>query len=573
MSRALSESPASSLPGAPGSFVRALWGLDVALQSLPPQGASLAPRRPRFSDRRLWLPVAPLVGVAGSFSDYQLAAAAHASAHLEFGAQRFQVKTLKPVQVAIVSLIEDARVERLAALRFPGLARLWAPFFEARTGGAKTSGSLFARLARALHDDQYVDEDDWVNKGRTLFLDARGAWPDRALSRQLGSLLGNDLGQMRVQFNAKDYLVQPPYRDDNVGLWQFEHEPSQDSPELELEGARSSESESPEQQRRPQTKPEPARAPEPFPALRRTISGVPAQIAAAIVYPEWDYVIERERPEFCCIYERVPESGSVTRADERDASSRRNLERSAARLASRRPTPMRRLLDGDRLELPAVIAAVVARASGTPPDPRIYRRLRFEPEPPSLLLLLDLSESLNAAAHGASSTLLELARSASVLLASTLESVSRDFAVHGFSSNGRHEVGYFRFKDFGDPYDERAQSRLAGMRASLSTRLGTALRHAGHALSQRAARRRLLLVLSDGEPSDVDVHDANYLTLDAKHATLRNRQRGIRSFCLGLDPHAEPGVQRIFGAGNYLLLEQLDGLPQKLSQLYLRLSA
>jgi nitric oxide reductase activation protein len=146
-------------------------------------------------------------------------------------------------------------------------------------------------------------------------------------------------------------------------------------------------------------------------------------------------------------------------------------------------------------------------------------------------------------------------------------------AIHGFSSNGRHEVGYYRFKDFEEPYDDHARARLAGMQASLSTRLGTALRHAGQALALRGARRKLLLVVTDGEPSDIDVHDPKYLLFDAKQATLENRRLGVTSFCVGLDPNAEESVTRIFGAANYSLLDQLERLPQRLAQLYLRLSA
>jgi nitric oxide reductase activation protein len=144
--------------------------------------------------------------------------------------------------------------------------------------------------------------------------------------------------------------------------------------------------------------------------------------------------------------------------------------------------------------------------------------------------------------------------------------------MHGFASNGRHEVGYTRFKDFDEAYDERVRARLAGIRAGLSTRLGAALRHAGRALSARRARRKLLLVVSDGEPSDVDVHDPRYLLFDAQRATRDNRALGVRSFCLGLDPAAESSLRCIFGNGNYLLSDSVERLPEVLGQLCLRLA-
>src|SRR3546814_20068845 len=103
----------------------------------------------------------------------------------------------------------------------PGLRRLWLPFHVAEPGGAQTAPILMARLARAMIDPDYRDDDAWVRKGRAAFLDHRERWDDPAMSRSIGGLLGNDLGQMRVQFNPPTYVVEPAYRDANLGLWAF----------------------------------------------------------------------------------------------------------------------------------------------------------------------------------------------------------------------------------------------------------------------------------------------------------------------------------------------------------------
>lgn len=57
--------------------------------------------------------------------------------------------------------------------------------------------------------------------------------------------------------------------------------------------------------------------------------------------------------------------------------------------------------------------------------------------------------------------------------------------MHGFASDSRHDVQYYRFKDFFESWDENAQSRLAGMIGQLSTRMGAALRHAGRHLNKQ----------------------------------------------------------------------------------------
>ncbi len=572
----MSTAAISASLGAPSAFVRALWGLGIAMHAARNREEG-APHRPRFSESGIWLPEAPPVGAPGSFEEYQLASAAHAAAHLTFGSPPFPVGTLKPLQTAIVSLLEDARVERLAMQRYPGLTRLWAPFHTASANGVKTSGALFARLSRALFDDRFVDGDAWVCKARALFEASRAEWHQPGALRGAGSALGNDLGQMRVQFNAADYVVEPPYRDDHAGLWLPQQPPTASAfeQELDAEAARPSTGTSQRQSARSQAVPPPMAmepAPERSPPARHELESAPL---SPVRYPEWDYVIAQERPEFCSIYEHEAEASDTARLNaalQRYAWTRRSLLSSVRSLAACRSRRQRRLVDGDRLDLQAVVSNCVARTSGARPDPRVYCRVRVERDPPAVLLLLDLSQSLRAPAAGAASSVLVLARDASALLAETLAALSHDLAIHGFDSDSRHDVAYFRFKDFGEPFDDRVRARLAGMSARRSTRLGAALRHAGAALERRAAQRKLLLVVTDGEPSDVDVHDRKYLVQDAKLAALGNRQRGIHGFCLALDREAEPAVKTMFGAGNYLILDQLEALPRRLSQLCVRLS-
>ncbi|HXX09974.1 MAG TPA: nitric oxide reductase activation protein NorD, partial [Burkholderiales bacterium] len=173
----------------------------------------------------------------------------------------------------------------------------------------------------------------------------------------------------------------------------------------------------------------------------------------------------------------------------------------------------------------------------------------------------------------AGTTVLNLAREATALVADAMDKIGDSFAIHGFDSNGRHEVEYYRFKDFDDPYSDVERARLAGMTAQLSTRMGTAVRHAGHFLRQRRAARKLILVVTDGEPHDIDVHDRKYLVFDAKHAVEEQTHHGVATFCISLDPGADEYVARIFGSRNYLVLDHLRRLPEKLPLLYMRLTA
>lgn len=563
------------IPAGARRFVRALWDIEVSTPALAAAPNAASHERPRFLESRIWLPASLPPGAPGSFANYLLAAAAHASAHLRFGAERFRVAGLKPVQVAIVSLLEDARVERLASEQYPGLMRLWAPFHEACVTRERSCVALLTRLARSLHGGA-SDEDSWVTTARQLFFADTDHWRDPAFARELGGRLGNDLGQMRIRFDARAYLPEPAYRDDHFGLWQLEPE-SAPNAGLELEAAQARVSEVPGDRQGALTRSSPQGVRESV--VREQRAGAALQNTGAaqapLRYPEWDYVIARERPGFCTLQDKPAVAGNEQRLSAAlapYASLQRRLERAAARLASEQRVQQRALASGNRLDLRAAIAALVPHAGVARSAPRVYRRIRVQREPPALLVLIDSSESLNALAPGASSSALELARNASALLGSTLNALGRDWAMHAFCSNGRHDVSYFRLKDFDEPYDAHARARLAGMHAELSTRLGTALRHAGRVLRARSARRKLLLVVSDGEPSDVDVHDREYLVCDARRATQDNRRLGVVSFCLGLDSKAERPVRFIFGARNFLVIDHLQQLPERLTQLSLRLT-
>jgi nitric oxide reductase activation protein len=189
-----------------------------------------------------------------------------------------------------------------------------------------------------------------------------------------------------------------------------------------------------------------------------------------------------------------------------------------------------------------------------------------------VLVLLDLSESTNDRVPGTFTSVLDLSREATVLLADAMSQIGDTFAIHGFASNGRHEVEYYRLKDFDQPYDDTAKEHLAGMRGRLSTRMGVAIRHAGQFLRYRRSSRKLVLLITDGEPSDVDVRDPRYLRADARKAVEVLARSGVHTFCMTLDPKADEYVKQIFGERNYMVVDHISRLPEKLPMLYMRVT-
>ena len=542
-------------------FGSALWGRPPVLRPFPISPGRPPARRASLSDGVVLLPESfPGVPPAAQGPLFR-AAVAHALAHLMAGAPRQPVGTLRPLQLALIGLVEDARVEALAMRRFPGLRRLWAPYHVAQAEGG-TAPALLARLARALFDPTYQDSHGFVAKGLELF--AAADLHDPGASRRIGGLLGNDLGQMRIQFNARTHVVEPAYRDDNLGLWDFGSQPdaAPEILEMMIEAARLRQEEGGgriDSQHPPSSGPSRAR-----PLTASETDGIPTAR-----YPEWDRMQGVERPEWTCVRAVAPRTGDARRLDE-DLEARPDLRRRIDRLVRAvrpgRPQRLKRQPDGTELDIDAVLDAEVAWRGGETADERLYRSSALRARDLATLVLLDVSESTRAG--GA----LDIERVAVALLADAMTRLDDPFALMAFASNGREQVRLTCIKDFAEPFAAGQRARLAGLAPGLSTRLGAALRHAGAELSGVRSFRKLVLVLTDGEPSDIDVPDPLDLVEDSRRAVLRLRARGIDTFAVLLGTQGAENATRMFGRSGYAALRRLEDLPARLSDLYFRLS-
>ncbi len=512
------------------AFVTGLWGEAPRLQAMPPNRSD----RTVISAGTILLP-ASFPGGTGAL--YR-AAAAHARAHLAVPSPNFAVASLRPIQRVLVGVLEDARVEALAIARFPGLRSLWAPWHVAEPGGPALAPNLLARLARALLDPDFPDTDAFVAKGRALF--AAADRHDPATSRIIGGLLGNDLGQMRVPFNAKTFVIEPTYRDDNMHLWDLP-ETRDDSLALSVETSRERPNEAPSPRARP--------------------AGQNDRPDILATYPEWDSASATLRPDWTTVRDAVPRRRPVT--DPPDARLRHGLTRLVRSLAVGQRTRRPPAEEGEDLDTDRLIAAASARRMGTYPDPRLYVSRSPLRHDLSTIVILDTSQS-TASAASPGSTVLDVQRRAAAALAEAMETSGKALALRSFASAGRDDVRLTRLKDFDEKLSPAVHERLAGLRAGLSTRLGAALRHVGTEFATVTTTRKLVLVFTDGEPSDIDVADPSELTEDARHAARELRRRGIDVVGLLLQP---PTARMRFDIGISLVLRHPDELLGSLTKL------
>lgn len=552
-----------------GLYLNALWGIAPPMAEVPPDAPEQMRRRPGFFGGGIRLPTA-FAGFEGDEAKLLYrAAVAHIGAHHRFTRVKFPATGLKPLQIALVSLIEDARAERLAARQMPGLASLWRRFHVARPDGPPIAIALMARLSRALADPDYADPHGWVEKGRTLFAETiHDDIDDQQLSRRIGGLLGNDIGQMRLQFDAKTYVVQPAYRDDNMGIWDFGPDETQAPVEIEamLEGARI------EQQAGDDGRREDGEDGEA--ATGRLTEARDDEGLLVARYPEYDHVTGRYRPDWCRLREMPGQIGSPRSAAALSEARSDLVDRLSALIKASRISRQQRVrgqTEGEFLDMDASIAAMIARRAGEVPDTRVYGRYERRSRDMSMLVLIDASRSTMERVHGSENSVLEMERLSTALLARAMSDAGDPFAIAAFCSNGREDVRYARIKDFDRSLDGFALTRLAGVTGEYSTRLGAVIRHAGNDLRRQRSHRRLLLIVTDGEPSDIDVDDRRYLVEDARMAVHELGRDGIDAFCVALASEADSYAHRIFGSRGTALIDSIDRLDKLLPAVYLKL--
>ncbi len=616
-------------PGLPGfdalartltAYAAALWGPTPILRAAPPSvkhGSDAARPRATISGPVVLLPATPdpdAAPTAASARALYRATVAHAGAHLALPPVQHQVGDLKPLQLALITLIEDARVEALALRAYPGLRRLWAPFHTAPPSGPRTAPNLMARLARALFDATHPnrasqDPDGFVAKGARLFAEAAAhSLDDPALSLRIGRILGHDLGQLRVQFNWRDYVVEPPYRDDGHHLWEPPPDAQPAQHDLHTQAARPNNRPNtpPNDDAQPKTEPTPTPQQWPVaPATKRrtsaasssppTPNGIPPSPPSAPTGPRSEKSPPapptRPRsappsPPSLCSAAASPASSAPPPSASPPASS---ASPTATTSTSTPPSTPPSTYDPAAPPTPASIASP-ARAAATsppcccstpppPPPPQPVRAARAARPARAIARLANTARARTtfgsgpATGHnGPGPAVLDVQRLAVALLAEALDTVADPVALRAFASDGRADIRLTRIKDLTEPFDAAALARLAGLRAALSTRLGPALRHARTELAPTRAWRRLLLVLTDGEPSDIDLPDNADLIHDARRAVLQLRAAGIDVFGIVLDPAGVGSATTIFGRSNTIPISDLADLPARLAGLYFRLA-
>lgn len=341
-------------------------------------------------------------------------------------------------------------------------------------------------------------------------------------------------------------------------------------------------------------------------------------------YDEWDHELASYRRRWCHLREKAieptadgpavaaaPDGGGrfVDETRRRHADLLRRVRRQFELLKPEEFRRVRRLIEGEELDLDRVVESHVDRRAGRPPDGAVYMSRRRQQRDVAAAFLLDMSASTDAEAPleepepeagrepepeyvgvfddfdwpdnpqplPPGRRVIDIEKESLVLMADALETLGDDYAIYGFSGFGRKEVEFFVAKEFDDHLDREAEDRIAAMEPKRSTRMGPAIRHAAAKLAEREAKVKVLLILSDGYPQDFDYGSDRasrvYGIRDTMVALRETERQGISTFCITVDPAGHDYLREMCPERRYLVIDEIAGLPSQLPKVYRGLTA
>jgi nitric oxide reductase NorD protein len=294
-------------------------------------------------------------------------------------------------------------------------------------------------------------------------------------------------------------------------------------------------------------------------------------LGEGIPIDEWDYKKQRFQKDHCRIIPMISRHVDPIDLPLKLKSQARRIRRQFEMLRPQRHWVSRQT-EGAELDLENYINFLADRKHGhVNSDTPVYRDLRNETRDLSCLLLADLSLSTDAHISN-TSRVIDVIRDSLYLFSEAL-SVSGDrFALHGFSSRNRNHIRFYNIKGFDDSYNNDVRGHIDAIRPGYYTRMGTAIRYATQLLEQETSSQKLLLILTDGKPNDLDKYEGRYGIEDTRQAILEAEKKGLQPFCVTIDEKAEDYLPYLFGKNAYMLIKNAQQLPAKLPQLYLRLT-
>jgi nitric oxide reductase NorD protein len=292
--------------------------------------------------------------------------------------------------------------------------------------------------------------------------------------------------------------------------------------------------------------------------------------ARAFLYDEWDGRIQDYRTRWCRVVEQTAPEGTedfIGLVRSRYGGVVNLIRRYFEGIRPPGLRRMRRQADGEEVDTEAAVEAVVERKAHVSASEFVYIRRDRRDRDVAAAFLVDLSGSTGQQIRPGGARIIDVEKEGMVLLCEALEAIGDQYAVYGYSGQSRHDVRVLVLKDFDERYGPSVWRRIDAVRPLVQNRDGAAIRHALRRLSERAAKVKLLVMLSDGRPLD-DAYQEEYALEDTKAALREAKAVGVHPFCITVDREARGYLERMYGDVCYLIIDRVESLPERLPRIY-----
>lgn len=291
-------------------------------------------------------------------------------------------------------------------------------------------------------------------------------------------------------------------------------------------------------------------------------------LGEGILLPEWDYKKAALVKDYCLLQPLLADRAPPAKVPEHLNRTAKTLRDRFSMLRPQRQWQYRQPV-GEELDLNAYLD-VLTQPQRSSACQEVFKARAAIGRELSCLLLADLSMSTDAALTE-TQRVIDLIRDTLLLFAEALSGSGDRFAIYGFSSVKNKQVRYHLLKNFAEPYNDHTRGRIVAIKPGFYTRMGAGIRQSAGLLKLQKTQQRLLLIISDGKPNDIDRYEGRYGIEDTRQAILEAKQLGLQPFCVTIDDRANEYLPYLFGAQGYAVVSEVQRLPQLLPKLYLNL--
>mgnify|MGYP002700323512 FL=1 len=290
-----------------------------------------------------------------------------------------------------------------------------------------------------------------------------------------------------------------------------------------------------------------------------------------IKLPEWDYKKQALQPERCLLQPMLPRDAKAQKLPIKLQKLAKTIQAQFEQLRSVRYW-LKAQPQGEELDLGAWLDFHVESQIAPTAEKGLFKSFRGNNRDLSCLLLADLSMSTDAHLDN-ENRVIDVVQNSLLLFGEALQSVGDNFAMYGFSSVKRHNVRFTLLKNFNEPYSDHVRGRVQAIRPGFYTRMGAAIRQATNVIEEQKSTEKLLLILTDGKPNDIDHYEGRFGIEDTHQAICEAKKLGIKPFCITIDTDAQGYLPYLFGSDGFTVILRPEQLPLRLPQLYHQLTS